>query len=846
MVEESLVGRDQAEGEGRQARIDRLFAEAVERQMVEQRSFNRVIEEVGERLASLESGMHSLSETTASQGRALRAELQDGLTNVANLDGGVGSRLEELAGRLEQRLETLGQRLGALEMRVGSQEEAVDQATSEIFGRMAAGFETAEQRRAHGAAEIAQALQSAVSERIQAVEARLDERFAGLGYGIDERLAEVVSVLVEGVGEQVDGARAAIDESRYALAGEIVNLSSRLREAVVTVGESAARDAAESRDAATAVADNLLEFSSRLAKIEEHFPTVLQAPERTAAVTIEAFKPFLADFRSELVHEQREELTASLGQVRALASGVAEEIEELQILAAALRQAQTEDEERLVALRDDLLSRAEGLLTSGLGDIRNTVDRWVGSAEEEGRELRSMVEERLDAALTRLQERVGHMIGTVEERLPEVLSGHREELLGTLGQFEARVAERLGGVEEGGRELLASIDERLRESEREGRTLRAAIEERLQKAEDEGKALRSAMEERLEDAVATMRQRLEEMVATVDERVPEVLSGHREDLQRTLEKLDATVAERLRASEEEGRALLQALDERLGRSEQEGRALRAAVDERLEQAVSTLEDRLVQVGVALDERLPELLAAHEHQAATNLKTALEVASERLDAADDAFRTALGTLDDLAPDLDDRIARALERAVETARREARSSLGELHAAAARLADMQATFAGLERSLADYLTAFDARLERERARILSKLGEELAEGLSRRERRRLVDRLRGHQEPGDLRPQRPEDVDAIPPSGPWRVGAREMTTGREVASQGPGTAAKPPGGWEVSGTAAKPPGGWEVSGTAAKPPGGLEVSGTAAKPPGGWEVSGTAAKPPGGLE
>ncbi|MFN2557998.1 MAG: hypothetical protein ABR592_14250, partial [Nitriliruptorales bacterium] len=38
----------------------------------------------------------------------------------------------------------------------------------------------------------------------------------------------------------------------------------------------------------------------------------------------------------------------------------------------------------------------------------------------------------------------------------------------------------------------------------------------------------------------------------------------------------------------------------------------------------------------------------------------------------------------------------------------------------------------------------------------------------------------------------------------------------------------------GTAAKPPGGWEVSGTAAKPPGGLEVSGTAAKPPGGQDT------------
>ncbi|MDP8928901.1 MAG: hypothetical protein M3O70_10075, partial [Actinomycetota bacterium] len=138
-----------------------------------------------------------------------------------------------------------------------------------------------------------------------------------------------------------------------------------------------------------------------------------------------------------------------------------------------------------------------------------------------------------------------------------------------------------------------------------------------------------------------------------------------------------------------------------------------------------------------------------------------------------FRTAVGKVHDLAPDLDSRIARALDRAVETARSEARSAAGELHTGLARLTEIQATLAGLEGSLLAYLGAFDVRLERERARVLAKLGEELAEGLSRRERKRLVGRLSsardadpGHEVSSSApwSPPLPLPPEARPESGP----------------------------------------------------------------------------------
>ncbi|MDP8962325.1 MAG: hypothetical protein M3N32_12015 [Actinomycetota bacterium] len=828
--------------------------------MVEQRAYNRVIQDVGERLASLESGLRSLWETTSSQGLALRSELQDGLANVAedvdsrsrvltqeverlqassadhatrlgelaraaeqaigalgegqarlaeelvrlernvaasteqtsnipdlvasqlqrleaivseveghvrhalesgigelervaNRDGGVDRKLEDLTSRVDEGMALLGQRLIAVEQRVDSHEEAVARATSAVAGQVTETLEASERRRAGDAADSAQALRAALSERIHAVETRLDQHFSGLGYGIDERLAELASVMTERVGEQVDAARDAVDESRDALASEIVNLSSRLRQALVALGEAAARDAADTREAAAAAADHVGQVATRVAKLEEYAATIVETPSRAAVATIEVFRPFLEDFRSALVVEQREELAASLRQVRAVTSGVTEEIEELQILAAALRQAQTGDEERLAAVRDDLLARVEGLLVIGLGHMRDNVEKWAATSEEEGRVLRSAVEERLDLALATLQERLAEIVGT--ERMPEVLSGHHQDLLGTLGQFEDAVAERLGVSEEAGRNLFAAIDERLRDAEHDGRMLRAAIEERLHTAEEEGRVLRSAVEERLDLALATFKERLGEIVGTVDERIPEVLSSHREDLLGNLEQFEATVAERLGVPEEEGRALLQALEERLGANEQG--VLPVAIEERVYEAVSALEERLEQVGIALDERLPEVLAGHENEVAATLQAAFDEASERLDAADEIFRTAVGKLDDLPPDLDSRIARVLDRAVETARSEARSAVGESHTALARLTEIQATLTGLEGSLLAYLGAFDARLERERARVLAKLGEELAEGLSRRERKRLVGRLSSAREADT-----PHEVSS---SAPW---------------------------------------------------------------------------------
>lgn len=720
-MEEALFGGDRVP-EGRETRIDRLFADAVERQMVEQRSFNRVIEELGERLSSLESGLRSLSETTSSQGAVLRAELQEGLASIAaDVDtrarvvtqeverlrvssSDYAERLGEFARAAEQAIAALGEgqarladELVGLE-RLHRLEEIVPEVEGHVRRVFDSGIRRLDERVEnldggfarqveHLAGRLGERL-SAQSERIHAIETRLDERFSGLGYGIDQRLAQLANVVAERVSQQVESTRTAVDESREALAQDIVNLSSRLREALVALGEASARDAADTREASAATVDYLGELAGRLARLEEHVATIMETPSRTAAATIDVFRPFLEDFRSTLVAEQREELAVSLGQVRTVTSGVAEEIEELQILAAALRQAQTEDEERLAAVRGDLLTRVEQLLLGGLSDIRGSLDAWSAASGEEGRGLRSSIEEHLDAALASLAERAGEMRETVDERLPGVLRGHREDLVTTLEQFEALVAERLG------------------------------------------------------------------------------------------------------VSEEEGRALLQTLEERLGASEQEGRALRVAIEERVDEAVSALRERLEQVGVALDKQLPEMLAAHGNEVAATLQATREETSQRLDAADDVVRTAVGRLDDIAPDLDARVARALDRAVQAAQDEARSAVGDLHAALTRLAEIQATLTGVEGSLFAYLRAFEARLERERAHVLSKLGEELAEGLSRRERKRLVARLSGSRDVG-LRREASSSPSWSPPLpiSPDRVPDTSRRPGLLTELLGEGPVARP---------------------------------------------------------
>lgn len=81
------------------ARVERAFSDAVDRQVAQQRALNQLVETAADRLGAIEAALRSLRETTSTQGVALRAEFQEG---VARLAEDVQERFGKLASELDR------------------------------------------------------------------------------------------------------------------------------------------------------------------------------------------------------------------------------------------------------------------------------------------------------------------------------------------------------------------------------------------------------------------------------------------------------------------------------------------------------------------------------------------------------------------------------------------------------------------------------------------------------------------------------------------------------------------------------------------------------------------------
>ena len=153
------------------------------------------------------------------------------------------------------------------------------------------------------------------------------------------------------------------------------------------------------------------------------------------------------------------------------------------------------------------------------------------------------------------------------------------------------------------------------------------------------------------------------------------------------------------------------------------------------EAIGGLVERADAVPAAVTDGLAEVVAALEGQQA-HAERQREALREQQEQAIEELRSA-------AADALDAIRRAAVQASDRV-------LARLDAASERLEQVAAAVASADRTIGEHLTESDRRATLERARLTSAFVEQLADGLTRRERKRLAKRL--------------EVPDAAPPPAP----------------------------------------------------------------------------------
>lgn len=367
-------------------------------------------------------------------------------------------------------------------------------------------------------------------------------------------------------------------------------------------------------------------------------------------------------------------------------------------------------DEALAPLDSRLAEFTRGLetLEGRLGVLEGHVGaqtQAVGSiAEEHGEALRGIAED-VSAVGPELVSQVRRALGQIADDVADLQEQLRLLRAGSTGDEEALAAFR--------DELSAVIGERLTEVREAAGEHRDSVNEGL-------RITRDAVDEGLRatrDAVAEHRETVDEGLSATREAVAE----HRDTVDEGLRVTRDAVAEHRRSIAADLRADRDELEERVG-------ALLEAVEVRLDD-----------VDEALGTSLPETLARQREELAARLSDPLSEATERLAAAREELRAVADELGGLPGELDDHVARGVDRAVTVARNESMAATRRVGEAADRLDELQQGLAGLETSLVAYLEARDARMEEERMQVLRDLVEEFAEGLSRRDRSRLARRL-----------------------------------------------------------------------------------------------------------
>lgn len=548
---------------------------------------------------------------------------------------------------------------------------------------------------------------------LTSLRAEVQDHTARLGEDVAERLQQVAAevdrlrssstdhqVRLVQLAEAAEAAISALEVRQQQLTEELADVSEQLRtddrhEAVV-----AALDRFEI-GLASRFDDRFGGISHRLGRLQE------QVQETTRGM-VEA-------------GEDRTALERELGEIRAL-------IEEQRSSTELLEQTTERVVERALTPRDESLDEVRERL-SGLDALHRRLD------------VLGQLRQRLDA------------LGSVPDRLDalDAIPARMDvldEIRDTLAPLDARLDQLRGGLE--------TLDSRLTVLEGHVETQTRAV---TTSAEEHGDALRRVEEATVSagpelvsqvrralapvaDDLADLQDQLrllrassaddEENLAALRTELADVITTQLAEVRAALDEQRATVDARMRATSD-------SVDEHREAVASDLRAHREELEAQVGALLEAVETRLDDIDTLLGTSLPGSLARQRDELASALSEPLAGASERLASAREELRGVAAELGGLPGELDQQIARGLERAVDAARDEARTATRQVEEATGRLDEVQERLSGLETSLVTYLEARDARLERERMEVLRDLVEEFAEGLSRRDRRRLGRRL-----------------------------------------------------------------------------------------------------------
>lgn len=287
MADDALFGRDRGEGRREpdelEVAVDEVMSRAVERQLEEQREFNRLVARTSDRLGALEAGLRSWGERTASALTELRGELQQ---QGASSDRELTARARELAGGLDRMRSTAAQHqvrlvqlaeaaeaaIGALEDRQARLEEEVANLAEELrarpetptteelaglldrvdrLGELPGRLSRLEEELA-GVAAARREHRDAIDATLRADRQELEARIGGVLEAVETRLDDVSRVLsttlpahlaaqrdqltgeAERVLQQVSERVTAAHDELRAITGELAALPARVEERVST------------------------------------------------------------------------------------------------------------------------------------------------------------------------------------------------------------------------------------------------------------------------------------------------------------------------------------------------------------------------------------------------------------------------------------------------------------------------------------------------------------------------------------------------------------------------------------------------------------------------------------
>lgn len=639
----------------------------------------------------------------------------------------------------------------------------------EVFSR-AVERQLEEQRELNRLVEETTSRLTALEEGLRSFRDQTATNLTGLRAEVQEHTAR----LGEQVGEQVRQVAAEVDRLRTTSTDHQVRL--------VQLGEAAESAVSALEAKQTRLADELADLAERLRSEDQHdaLVTALDRFEVTLGSRLDdrfgALSHRIGRLQQHLQEELREhlrededavDLAEELGALAARIDGLREHTDAARQEAAAHRRA---EQQRLAErLREELRHEIVGAIAPLLEDRGSTLEAVEEVVDRALTRRAATIDDALDRLTTLVRartEEVDRRLAAVAEGLDQVAergetaAAHRAELREDLAADHAQLREDL-------RARLEPFDSRVAEVAAQVQEL-ASITGSV--APDLSARVRGALMP-IADELTDLQEQLRLMRAS-SARDEEMLTALRDELSEVIRSSLTTVREALdehRDAVDAGlRATRDALEEHRTGVATDLRADRAELEAGVGELLEAVETRLDDLDQTLRTSLPGTLAGLREELSSTLSDRLALATEGLVAAREELRGVAGELGGLPAELDHQVANGLDRAASAAREEARAATRQVAEAVERLDAVQERLSGLETSLVAYLEARDARLEEERMEVLRDLVERFAEGLSRRQRRRLARRL------DDVREQ----------VGATRTDEREPGAGPAGADEQPG--------------------------------------------------------------